>query len=367
MAGENINDPLDLNKFVINSGGSSSSAAKDLNYQQDLLSYLMSASTGIGTGTFDPLLAVPPEYLPPATTYLDSFERSATPVLSAVARKIRAGLIDPASAVAEIATTLGVTDSMPQAGFDMKSIRDNVSAMFAEVTSTIEAENKHLASVKDWETTNQYGKAGFSQPYEQYTMETLPFSSNVQDKQSQLDWLRRESEMNREKVQPKFESDFQALYEKMMTDYAKTNTSVAQQAKMDANLPKYDMYGVQTEDPNADPNQQGFVAPSPFYNPIPTDTTTDSSGAVVAPIATQPSQSAKNKRLMEDQQGRAGIALSYKAAEQARAKNPLNQKKDERDKLARQLMITKMAELAAAQYLGRTPFSDQLSQRASSL
>ena len=35
MAGENINDPLDLNQYVNNSG-SSSTAAKDLNYQQDL-------------------------------------------------------------------------------------------------------------------------------------------------------------------------------------------------------------------------------------------------------------------------------------------------------------------------------------------
>lgn len=367
MAGENINDPLDLNKFVVGGGGSSSSAAKDLNYQQDLLSYLMSASTGIGTGTFDPLLAVPPEYLPPATTYLDSFERSATPVLSAVAKKIRAGLIDPASAVAEIATTLGVTEDTPQAGFDMKSIRDNVSEMFAEVTSTVEAQNKHSASIKDWETTNQYGKGGFSQPYEQYTMETLPFSSNVQDKQTQLDWLAREASMNREKVAPKYEADRQAIYKKMMTDYAKTQTPSAEQAKIDANLPKYDMYGVQTNDPNADPNQQGFVAPSPFYNPIDSDATTDSSGAVVSKIAEKPSQKSKNKRLMQDQQGRAGMALSLKAAEQARAKNPLDQKKDERDKLTRQLMITKMAELAAAQYLGRTPFTDQYSQRASSL
>lgn len=351
----------------VNTNSSFSTPAQSLNYQQDLLSYLMSAATGIGTGTYDPMLAVPPEYTPPATTYLDSFERSPTPVLSAVAKKIRAGIIDPASAVAEIAQTLGITEDTPQAGFDMKGIRENVAAMFAEVTASVDAENKHAAAVKDWETTNQYGKAGFSQPYEQYTMETLPFSSNVYDKQSQLDWLRREAEMNRAQVQPKYEADRKALYEKMLSDYFKTHTTAAEQAKMDAKLPKADMYGVQTGDPNADPNQQIYNTPGPLWNAVPTDAVTDSSGAVVAPIETKPTQTAKNKRLMEDQQARAGIALSYKAAEQSRAKNPLEQKTAEREKLARELLITKMAELAAAQYAGRTPFSDQFAQRSATI
>ena len=367
MAGENINDPLNLNQYVNNSGGSSSTAAKDLNFQQDLLSYLMSASTGIGTGTFDPLLAVPPEYIPPATTYLDSFERSVSPILSAVAKKIRAGLIDPASAVAEIATQLGVTEDTPQAGFDMKSIRDNVSAMFAEVTSTVEAENKHLASIKDWETTNQYGKAGFSQPYEQYTMETLPFSSKVQDQQSQLDWLRREDTVNREKVQPRYEADRQAIYEKMLTDYFKDRTTASEQAKLEATYPVYDMYGVETGDRTADPNQQGFVAPSPLFNATPVFAKTDSSGAVVSKIEPGVSKKKQSQRLMEDQKARAGIALSYKAAEKSRAKNPLKSNTDKSEKLKREMMISKAAELWAAQYVGRTPFTDQYSQRAESL
>jgi hypothetical protein len=364
MAGENINNPLDLNKFFISGGGSSGSAAKDLNYQQDLLSYLMSASTGIGTGTYDPMLAVPPEYFPPATTYLDSFERSPSPILSAVARKIRAGLIDPASAVAEIATQLNVTESMSNAGFDMKSIRDNVSAMFAEVTSTIEAENKHFASVKDWETTNQYGKAGFSQPYEQYTMQTLPFSSNVQDKQSQLDWLRRESEMNREKVQPKFESDLKSIYEKMLSE-ANFLSGDESNVKSDFSKEKMGWIGA------GESNMVGDAGPTiATYN--------RSTG--LAPVKDVPAiaesnrstgiksdTSSKKSTAKQDQNARLGIALSYKAAEQARAKNPLDQNKDERDKLSRQLMIAKMAELAAAEYLGRTPFSDQFSQRISSL
>ena len=360
MAGENINDPLDLNKFFIGGGGSSGSAAKDLNYQQDLLSYLMSASTGIGTGTYDPMLAVPPEYFPPATTYLDSFERSPSPILSAVARKIRAGLIDPASAVAEIATQLNVTESMSNAGFDMKSIRDNVSAMFAEVTSTIEAENKHFASVKNWETTNQYGKAGFSQPYEQYTMETLPFSSNVQDKQSQLDWLRRESEMNREKVQPKFESDLKSIYEKMLSEanfLSGDESDVRSESKLQSRESASSMVG-DTGPTIATYNRSTGLGP---VKDVPAIAESNRSTGIKSDT------SSKKSTAKQDQNARLGIALSYKAAEQARAKNPLDQNKDERDKLSRQLMIAKMAELAAAEYLGRTPFSDQFSQRISSL
>ena len=360
MAGENINNPLDLNKFFIGGGGSSGSAAKDLNYQQDLLSYLMSASTGIGTGTYDPMLAVPPEYFPPATTYLDSFERSPSPILSAVARKIRAGLIDPASAVAEIATQLNVTESMSNAGFDMKSIRDNVSAMFAEVTSTIEAENKHFASVKNWETTNQYGKAGFSQPYEQYTMETLPFSSNVQDKQSQLDWLRRESEMNREKVQPKFESDLKSIYEKMLSEanfLSGDESDVRSESKLQSRESASSMVG-DTGPTIATYNRSTGLGP---VKDVPAIAESNRSTGIKSDT------SSKKSTAKQDQNARLGIALSYKAAEQARAKNPLDQNKDERDKLSRQLMIAKMAELAAAEYLGRTPFSDQFSQRISSL
>lgn len=360
-----INDPLGLVGFFNNSGGGSgSTAAKDLNYQQDLLSYLMSPNTGMGTGTYDPMIAVPPEYIPPATTILDSFESSPTPVMQGVARKIRAKLIDPANAVAEIATTLGITDTVSQNGMDMKSIRDAVASMFAEVTSVTDAENKHTASIKDWETTNQYGKGGFSQPYEQYAIDTLPFSSTVQDQQTQLDWLRRESEMGRESSAPKSEAKRQALYEKMLADYFKDGTTASEQAKLEATYPVYDMYGVETGDRTADPNQQGFVAPGPLYNAIPTDAETDSSGAVVSKIEPGVSKKKQSQRLMEDQKARAGIALSYKAAEQTRYTDPNEEK---RKKLERSLLINKMAELAAAKYQGRTPFSDQMAGRASTV
>jgi hypothetical protein len=66
----------------------------------------------------------------------------------------------------------------------------------------------------------------------------------------------------------------------------------------------------------------------------------------------------------QDQNARLGIALSYKAAEQARAKDPNEEK---RKKLERSLLIMKMAELAAAKYQGRTPFSDQMAGRASTV
>lgn len=353
-----INDPLSLNQYASGSGGRSSTPAQNLNYQQDLLSYLMSANTGIGTGTFDPMLAVPPTYTPPATTYLDSFERSPTPVLSAVAKKIRAGIIDPASAVAEIATTLGITENISQNGFDMKGIRDNVSAMFAEVTASVDAENKHALVVKDWETTNQYGKGGFSQPYEQYTMDTLPFSSDVRDKQSQLDWLAREAKMNREMVQPKYNEDLQAIYEKMLADYP---------------APKPVVEDVEVNKDERSATKGSYGAGSATKGSYGKGSATKGSyGAGSASrgsygVAGKTINDKKSKSDNQDQAGRMGIALSMKAAELARAKNPLNQKTSERDKLTRELMITKMAELAAAQYMGRTPFGDQMSQRASSI
>lgn len=363
-----VNDPMGLVGYLKGSGGgTTSTAAKDLNYQQDLLSYLMSPNTGIGTGTYDPMIAVPPEYIPPATTILDSFEASSTPALKAVALKIRAKIIDPANAVAEVATALGITDTVSQNGMDMKSLRDAIASMFSEVTDVTNAENKHVASIKDWETTNQYGKGGFSQPYEQYTVDTLPYSSVIGDQQNKLDWLQREVQMNREKVGPKYEADRKFLYDKMMSDYMKSHTTAAEQAKLDASSPKADMYGVQTGDPNADPNQQIYTDAGPFYNSVPTDATTDSSGAVISKIETGPSQKSKNARQVQDQEARAGIALSLKAAEQARNKNPLDFKKEESDKLKRSLMINKMAELAAAKYMGRTPFSDQMAGRAQTI
>ena len=391
-----INDPLGLVGFFNNSGGGGggSTAAKDLNYQQDLLSYLMSPNTGMGTGTYDPMIAVPPEYIPPATTILDSFENSSTPVMQGVARKIRAKLIDPANAVAEIATTLGITDTVSKNGMDMKSIRDAVASMFDEVTSVTDAENKHTASIKDWETTNQYGKGGFSQPYEQYAIDTLPFSSTVQDQQTQLDWLRRGSEMDRESSAPKSEAQRQALYAKMLKDNA---------SALDiSNIPGTAGGGIPKSIEEAEALAKTINVPEEFMRSVYNDTlgletVTDAKGGrpfVRVPSAAEKEEAfrglvSKNgvqdrgsgiisnydkleKYLMDtkatgadlDQAGRRGIALSYKAAEQTRYTDPNEEK---RKKLERSLLINKMAELAAAKYQGRTPFSDQMAGRASTV
>ena len=358
-----INDPLGLVGFFDNSGGGGggSTAAKDLNYQQDLLSYLMSPNTGMGTGTYDPMIAVPPEYIPPATTILDSFENSSTPVMQGVARKIRAKLIDPANAVAEIATTLGITDTVSKNGMDMKSIRDAVASMFDEVTSVTDAENKHTASIKDWETTNQYGKGGFSQPYEQYAIDTLPFSSTVQDQQTQLDWLRRESEMGRENFAPKSEAQRQALYEKMLSE-ANFRSDDESNVKDDFSKEKMGWVGA------AESNMIGDAGPTiaEFNRSTGLGPVKDVPAIAeynrqtgLAP-ATAPKKSTDN----QDYNARLGMALSLKAGEQTRYKDPNEEK---RKKLERSLLINKMAELAAAKYQGRTPFSDQMAGRASTV
>ena len=394
-----INDPLGLVGFFNNSGGGSgSTAAKDLNYQQDLLSYLMSPNTGMGTGTYDPMIAVPPEYIPPATTILDSFESSPTPVMQGVARKIRAKLIDPANAVAEIATTLGITDTVSQNGMDMKSIRDAVASMFDEVTSVTDAENKHTASIKDWETTNQYGKGGFSQPYEQYAIDTLPFSSKVIEAQDQLDWLRRETEMNRGKG-PGYEADRQALYEKMLSEANFASNNVSTTSTSSTTLGEgagagtgSDMLGggtntisntgrgsISNSGRGSISNTDSRVISDTSNNSISnsgrgsisdsgrgsiSNTKEDSSSKYDITTGLKPTTTNQVSSPNQDQNARLGIALSYKAAEQARAKDPNEEK---RKKLERSLLIMKMAELAAAKYQGRTPFSDQMAGRASTV
>jgi hypothetical protein len=66
----------------------------------------------------------------------------------------------------------------------------------------------------------------------------------------------------------------------------------------------------------------------------------------------------------QDYNARLGMALSLKAGEQTRYTDPNEEK---RKKLERSLLINKMAELAAAKYMGRTPFSDQMAGRASTI
>jgi hypothetical protein len=417
-----VNDPLGLVGFFDDSGsggGSTSTAAKDLNYQQDLLSYLMSPNTGMGTGTYDPMIAVPPEYLAPATTILDSFESSPTPVMQAVAKKIRAKIIDPANAVAEIANTLGITDTVSKNGMDMKSIRDAVASMFSEVTSVTDAQNKHTAAIKDWETTNQYGKGGFSQPYEEYTMDTLPFSSAVQDQQSQLDWLRRESEMGRGKNAPKSEADRQALYAKMLSE---ANFLPTDEDNVTSDVSKEEMGWVgaanagtgsdmlgggtntisntgrgaisntdnrvisntgkgaisnsgrgsisntdsrvisDTSNNSISNSGRGSISDSGRGTISNTGEDSTSKYNITTGLATN--TGGKKSTSNQDYNARLGMALSLKAGEQTRYTDPNEEK---RKKLERSLLINKMAELAAAKYMGRTPFSDQMAGRASTI
>jgi len=178
MASSYINDPLNLVRFIMSSGGSTSStAAKDLNYLQDYLSYLMSPNTGAGTDTYDPMLTVAPQYVSPGTPVLDSFETGSTPIWASVARRIRAGQINPAGAVAEVAKDFGIefADEIKN-GISLQDIQKYVDEMFKELKDEQNAQADHAKAVQEFEQSNFYGKAGLPQPTEQYTTDTLPLS-----------------------------------------------------------------------------------------------------------------------------------------------------------------------------------------------
>jgi hypothetical protein len=173
-----INDPLSLIRFFTGSDGATSSTnAKDLNYLQDFLSYLMSPDTGVGTETYDPLLTVPPQYVSPGTPVLDSFETGSTPIWASVARRIRAGQINPAGAVAEVAKDLGFQyDDEIKNGMSLVDVRKYVDEMFKELKDEQNAQAAYAKSVQEFEQNNFYGKAGLPQPTEQYSVDTLPYS-----------------------------------------------------------------------------------------------------------------------------------------------------------------------------------------------
>jgi len=173
-----VNDPLNLLQFVTGgSSGASSTPAKDLNYLQDYLAYLMSPNTGAGTDSYDPLLTVAPQYASPGTPIMDSFETGSTPIWASVARRIRAGQINPAGAVAEIAKDLGIeyADEIKN-GTSLTDIQKYVDEMFKELKDEQNAMAEHAKATQEFEQTNFYGKAGLPQPTEQYSVDTLPYS-----------------------------------------------------------------------------------------------------------------------------------------------------------------------------------------------
>jgi hypothetical protein len=173
-----VNDPLNLLQYVTGeSSGASSTPAKDLNYLQDYLAYLMSPNTGAGTDSYDPLLTVAPQYASPGTPIMDSFETGSTPIWASVARRIRAGQINPAGAVAEIAKDFGIeyADEIKN-GTSLTDIQKYVDEMFKELKDEQNAMAEHAKATQEFEQTNFYGKAGLPQPTEQYSVDTLPYS-----------------------------------------------------------------------------------------------------------------------------------------------------------------------------------------------
>jgi hypothetical protein len=200
-----INDPLGLAGFFNNSGGGSSgSAAKDLNYLQDYLAYLMSPNTGAGTGSYDPMLTVAPQYVSPGTPIMDSFETGSTPIWASVASRIRTGQINPAGAVAEIAQDFGIeyADEIKN-GISLADIQKYVDEMFKELKDEQAAQAAHAKATQEFQQTNFYGKAGLPQPTEQYTVDTLPYSERsgayraLADKQqAEIDRLSADNQRN---------------------------------------------------------------------------------------------------------------------------------------------------------------------------
>jgi hypothetical protein len=173
------NDPLALIQYLQGNSGSGS-AAKDLNYQQDILSTLFNPQYGAANDMYDPLSLTPAPFQF-ATPVLTGALNSATPIWQEVAQAIMSGTIDRQNAISAVAEALGVDEYSTGAGLTIADVKSQIDSMFKEAGDKQNAEFKYQEDVRNSEQSNVYGKAGLPQPTEEYTLETMPISSDLQN------------------------------------------------------------------------------------------------------------------------------------------------------------------------------------------
>ena len=405
-----VNDPLALIQYLQdNSGGSKSpSASSQLNYTQDIMSSLFNPQFAAAYGMFDPVGLTPAPF-DFATPVLTGALNSATPVWREIAQQISDGTIDRQNAISAVAEALGVDEYSTGAGLNLKSIETDIDSMFNEIGDKQNAAIKYESDMRAAEQDNLYGKAGLRQPYEQYTVQDAPFSQGVFDKQSELEKMVQSLALRGDKQRQATDTDTQAIYTRMMEQ-----DKAAQDAIPDRLMPEswadakalaktlgvdegwmkdiYDKsfglttYRVYDEekgkyiDKAYTPAEKEEAFRTWIKNEVNKGTSgtgsglddwfsgnDDERGVKVSNYLKEgkPLISGKRKE-SQNQDARRGIAMSYEAAKQAKAKNSdqyLAADRFAKEAKTRELDIQKLAELQNLIDAGRTPLGDQLTQR----
>ena len=404
-----INDPLALIQYLQNgSGGKSPSPSSQLNYQQDLLSTLFNPQFAAANDMYDPLslTSTPFQF---ATPVLTGALNSATPIWQEVAQAIMSGTIDRQNAISAVAEALGVDEYSTGAGLTIADVKSQIDSMFKEAGDKQNAEFKYQEDLRNSEQSNVYGKAGLRQPYEQYTLQDAPFTQDIFDQQSELQKMIQTLTLSDKNRRTNTNADTQAIYTKMMEQDKAAQDAIpnrlmpeswadakalAKALGVDEGLMK-DIYDksfglgtVQVYDEEKgkyfDKTYTRAEKEEAFRTWIKNEVNKGTSGTG-SPIDDwfsgnddergvkvsnylkegKPLISGKRKE-SQNQDARRGIAMSYEAAKQAKAKNTdqyASARRFNAEEKAKQIEIRKLAQLQNLLDAGRTPLQDQLNER----
>lgn len=404
-----VNDPLALVQYLDkNSGGKTPSASSQLNYQQDIMSSLFNPQFAAAYGMFDPV-GLAPSPFQFATPVLTGSLNSATPIWKEVAQAIMDGTIDRQNAISAVAEALGVDEYSTGAGLTIADVKSQVDAMFKEAGDKQNAFADYETKLREDEQSNIYGKAGLRQPYEQYTLQDAPFTQDIFDQQAELQKMIQTLTLSDKNRRTNTNADTQAIYTKMMEQ-----DKAAQDALPDKLLPESladakalakalgvdedwmtDIYNksfglgtVQVYDQEKQKYVNKTFTPAEkeeaFRTWIKNEVNKGTSGTG-SPIDDwfsgnddergvkvsnylkegKPLISGKRKE-SQNQDARRGIAMSYEAAKQAKAKNTdqyASARRFNAEEKAKQIEIRKLAQLQNLLDAGRTPLQDQLNER----
>ena len=411
MVQPRINDPLDLIRYLQNnSGGSDTTPAQDLNFQQDVMSSVFNPQFAAAYNMFDPvgLAPAPFQY---ATPVLTGSLNSATPVWQQVAQAIMDGTIDRQNAISAVAEALGIDEYSVGAGLTIDDVKSQIDAMFKEAGDKQNAFADYETKLREDEQSNVYGKAGLRQPYEEYTLQDAPFSQGVFDQQAELEKMLQTLTLSEGKQRQTRGADTQAIYTKMMEQdkaaqdalpsrlLPKSSADAKQLAKtlgvdegwmMDIYNKSFGLGTVQVYDQEKGKYVDKTFTPAEKEEAFKTfinneiNKGTSGTGSLIDDwisgndderavkvadyiAAGKPAITGKRKE-SQNQQARRGMAMSAEAEKQAKAKSKMTDRyiaaqRFGAEQEARKINARKMAQLQNLMDAGRTPTGDQINQR----
>lgn len=404
-----VNDPLALIQYLQdNSGGKTPSASSQLNYQQDVMSSLFNPQFAAAYGMFDPV-GLAPSPFQFATPVLTGSLNSATPIWKEVAQAIMDGTIDRQNAISAVAEALGVDEYSTGAGLTIDDVKSQIDSMFKEAGDKQNAFADYETKLREDEQSNIYGKAGLRQPYEQYTAQDAPYTQDIFDQQAELNKMLQTLSLGDKSRRTATNADTQAIYTKMMEQDKAAQESLAPKLMPESvadakalaktlgvdegwmkgiyeksfglgTVQVYDQDKKKYVDKTYTPEEKQQIFKTLVKNEINKGTggtgslledwmsgNADERGVKVGKYleAGKPLIGGGRKE-SQQQSARRGIAMSYEAGKQAKAKNTDQYASAQRfgaEEKAKQIDIRKLAQLQNLIDAGRTPLQDQLNER----